>query len=224
VLRYSLTNLDLKVPNDRFTPVIWLHGLGANGHDFEPIVPELGLPQNSAVKFIFPHAPSIPVTVNGGYVMPAWYDILEMSIERKVDETQLRASAQAIIKFVNKEIDSGIDSKRIILAGFSQGGAVAIEAALSFNQSLGGLLLLSTYFGTKDSIQFAPENKNIPILIHHGDFDPVVPLELSKVSENKLKQEGYQVATKTYPMEHSVCPPQITDIGEWLKICLQLSY
>jgi phospholipase/carboxylesterase len=197
--------------------VILLHGLGANGHDFEPIVPELRLPSDLPVRFIFPHAPSMPVTINGGYVMPAWYDILEMSIDRKVDDVQLRKSASAVVDFINNEIARGIPSERIIIAGFSQGGAVAIEAALTFEQKLAGLLLMSTYFATKDSIQYSPQNSSIPVAIQHGDFDPVVPVQLSGITEQVLKQKGYAVDVTTYPMEHSVCPEQIIHIGEWIK-------
>jgi len=197
--------------------VIWLHGLGADGNDFKPIVSELGLPADAKIRFIFPHSPSRPVTINGGMVMPAWYDILEMTIERSVDEIQLRESAKSITEFVENEIKQGISSDRIIIAGFSQGGAVAIETALTFNKKLAGLLLMSTYFATKDSIELSNENKEIPIEIHHGQHDPVVPVELSEVSANSLKENNYQVKTKLYPMEHSVCPQQIKDIGLWIN-------
>jgi len=215
-----LPHIEVETSANPTASVIWLHGLGADGHDFEPIVPELKLPSDCAVRFIFPHAPSIPVTINGGYVMPAWYDILDMSIDRKVDELQLRKSAAAVVDFINHEISRGIASERIIVAGFSQGGAVAIEAALSFNKKLAGLLLMSTYFATKDSIRFSAENRSIPIQIHHGDFDPVVPVSLSGITEQSLKSNGYSVSIQTYPMEHSVCPQQIGDIGQWLKNCL----
>ncbi len=208
-------------PNPDAT-VIWLHGLGANGHDFEPIVAELGLPSDAKIRFIFPHAPSIPVTINSGYVMPAWYDILEMSIDREVDEKQLKVSAQAIIDFIENEIKGGIQSQRIIIAGFSQGGAVAIEAALSYQKKLAGLLLMSTYFATKDSIVLSKENQSISIEIQHGEFDQVVPISLSKVSEKILREKHYLVSVKNYPMEHSVCPQQINDIGKWLSACLKL--
>ena len=203
--------------------VIWLHGLGADGNDFKPIVSELGLSDDAAIRFIFPHSPSRPVTINGGMVMPAWYDILEMTIERSVDEVQLRESAKSITDFVENEIASGISSDRIIIAGFSQGGAVAIETALTFSKKLAGLLLMSTYFATKDSIQLSDENRMLPIEIHHGQYDPVVPIQLSKVSEESLKQHGYQVELKNYPMEHSVCPQQIKDIGNWIQKRLGVS-
>jgi phospholipase/carboxylesterase len=202
--------------------VIWLHGLGADGHDFEPIVGELGLPKSAAVRFIFPHAPSIPVTINGGFVMPAWYDILAMDIDRKVDEKQLRQSAEAVNQFIEQQISQGIPAERIIIAGFSQGGAVAVESALTFTKPLAGLMLMSTYFATKDSIILSEQNRSIPIVIQHGDFDPVVPVSLSGVSESFLKSKGYTVEISTYPMEHSVCPQQIKDIGQWISLRLSL--
>lgn len=209
-------------PNPDAT-IIWLHGLGANGHDFEPVVPQLGLPASSAVRFIFPHAPALPVTVNGGHVMPAWYDLLEMTIDRKVDEAQLRVSSQAIAQFIDAELAKGIRSERIIIAGFSQGGAVAEETALSYGKRLGGLLLLSTYFATKNSIHLAEQNRDIPILIHHGNADAVVPMELSHINEATLIERGYQVARKIYAMPHAVCPEQILDIGVWLRQTLALT-
>jgi len=202
--------------------VIWLHGLGADGHDFEPIVRQLGLHKSAAVRFIFPHAPSMPVTINNGYVMPAWYDILEMSIEREVDEHQLRISASAIVGFINHEIERGIASERIVVAGFSQGGAVAFEVALSFPNRLGGLLALSTYFATKDSVNFHPNNQDLPIEIHHGDFDSIVPIVLADTSFELLSSKGYSTKLNTYPMEHSVCPQQIADISLWLVNILAL--
>ncbi|MBX2857333.1 MAG: alpha/beta fold hydrolase [Cellvibrionaceae bacterium] len=209
-------------PNPDAT-VIWLHGLGANGHDFEPVVPQLGLPASSAVRFIFPHAPSMPVTINSGHVMPAWYDILEMNIDRKVDEAQLRISSRAIAQFIDAAIAEGISSERIIIAGFSQGGAVAQEAALSYGKKLGGLLLLSTYFATKNSIALAPQNREIPILIHHGNADAVVPVELSRINEASLIERGYKVARKIYSMPHAVCSEQIVAIGAWFRETLALT-
>lgn len=196
--------------------VIWLHGLGADGNDFAPIVPQLNLPGDLAVRFLFPHAPSIPVTVNGGFVMPAWYDIYEMEIDRKVDSAQLLASSEAISLMIDKEIDRGISSDRIILAGFSQGGAVAYQTALSSSHTLAGLLVMSTYFATSDSISLTEANKHIPIEIHHGSYDPVVPESLGRKAESFLGNKGYTVNYRTYPMEHGVCPEQISDIGEWL--------
>jgi len=206
-------NSDLRQPD---AAVIWLHGLGANGHDFEPIVPELGLPDTLAVRFIFPHAPEIPVTINGGYVMPAWYDILEMDIDRKIDQTQILASAQKIRALIEREQARGIACERIVLAGFSQGGAVAYETALSHNQRLAGLLAMSTYFATASSVQWHDANRDLPILVMHGEQDPVVPVQLGERALGALTRQGYRPQWKSYAMEHQVCYPQITDIGRWL--------
>lgn len=197
--------------------VIWLHGLGADGYDFAPIVPELNLPEDLGIRFIFPHAPSIPVTVNGGFVMPAWFDILEMDIDRKVDSEQLLVSAAAVGRLVDRECARGIDSRRIVLAGFSQGGAVAYQLSLSHPLPLGGLLALSTYFATSDSITLSEANRDLPIEIHHGVYDPVVPQALGIRAAEFLKDRGYSIDFRTYPMDHSVCPQQIGHIGAALE-------
>ena len=197
--------------------VIWLHGLGANGHDFEAIVPELKLPEDLAIRFIFPHAPEMPVTVNGGYIMPAWYDIIEMSIERKVDETQLRQSASEVIKLVEREIERGVPASRIIIAGFSQGGAVAYEAALSYDKPLAGLLCLSTYLATKASLQRHEANQDIPVQIYHGSLDPVVPVSLGEDACATLKGWGYAVEYEAFPIEHSVCLEEVDGISQWIQ-------
>lgn len=200
--------------------VIWLHGLGADGHDFAPIVPQLQLPTSPGIRFIFPHAPAIPVTVNGGYVMPAWYDIYEMDIDRKVDSDQLLASAKAVEELIEHEIARGIESNRIILAGFSQGGAVAYQAGLGSTRPLAGLLAMSTYFATSDSITLTDANTSIPVEIHHGKFDPVVPENLGRKAEQFLLGKGYSVQFRSYPMEHNVCPEQIADISRWIQAIL----
>lgn len=194
--------------------VIWLHGLGASGHDFEPIVPELQLPADLPVRFIFPHAPQIPVTVNGGMVMPAWYDILAMDIDRKVDEAGVLASADAVDALIEREIARGIPSERIIIAGFSQGGAVAYQAALRHPQPLAGLLTLSTYM----AMPVTPSNANasLPVMICHGSMDPMVPEQLGQRAAATLTELGYTPQYKSYPMEHMVCLEQIRDIGKWL--------
>ncbi len=197
--------------------VIWLHGLGADGHDFAPIVPQLQLPVHLAIRFIFPHAPSIPVTINNGWVMPAWYDILEMGSERKVNQEQLRSSADAVKQLIDREIERGIDSRRIVLAGFSQGGAVTYEAALTYPKPLAGLLALSTYFATADSIQPHPANRQLAIQLYHGSLDPVVPESLGRNSLKALATLGYQADYLSYPMEHNVSPAQITHIGQWIS-------
>lgn len=196
--------------------VIWLHGLGADGNDFAPLVPHLQLPNHAHVRFIFPHAPQLPVTINGGMRMPAWYDILEMSIDRRVDETQLRQSAAEIIKLIEREIDRGIKPEHILLAGFSQGGAVAYEVALTCSKRLCGLLALSTYLATQASITTAPANTNLPILIQHGLQDPVVPESLGQQARDWLQQRGYVVSYQTFAMQHQVCGEQVVAINAWL--------
>ncbi|TDO00097.1 MULTISPECIES: alpha/beta hydrolase [Halomonas] len=197
--------------------VIILHGLGADGHDFESLLPALPLPEDAAVRFIFPHAPRLPVTINGGMTMPAWYDIKEMSLDRRIDTPQLMASAERIQALMREQISHGIDSRRIILAGFSQGGAVAYQAALTFEAPLGGLLALSTYFATADSIEPSEANRGLPIEIHHGSFDPVVPESLGKAGYEKVKLLGYPAHYRRYSMAHALCPQQIVDIGRWLS-------
>lgn len=212
-----LPAIDVETRENPDAAVIWLHGLGADGHDFEPIVPELKLPEQLGIRFIFPHAPQIPVTINGGYVMPAWYDILEMTIDRKVDTPQLKASADAIDGFIERELERGIDSRRIIIAGFSQGGAVAYECALRHPKPLGGLMALSTYFATDTTIEASEANRNIPVLACHGVMDPVVPEALGRQAALTLQKRGYPVEYKTYPMEHSVQMTEIQDISAWLQ-------
>lgn len=196
--------------------VILLHGLGADGRDFEPLVPALNLPADLAVRFVLPHAPNLPVTINGGMRMPAWYDILEMDLGRKVDEAQLKASAERVHRLIDAEIDKGIDSRRIVIAGFSQGGAVAYQAALTYPRPLAGLLALSTYFATADSIEPSEANRGLAIEAHHGSFDPVVPESLGQAGVERARALGYTVNYRRYPMAHSLCPQQIAEIGPWL--------
>ncbi|MEQ8689638.1 MAG: carboxylesterase [Pseudomonadales bacterium] len=197
--------------------VIWLHGLGADGRDFVPIIPELKLPATMAVRFVFPNAPSIPITINGGYVMPAWYDITAMDIERTVDIDQLMASAEQVRLLITREIDRGIPSNRIVLAGFSQGGAVAYQTALTHMYPLAGLLCLSTYFATGDTITPNSANRQIPIKICHGTRDPMVAVQLGKSACQRLAAMGYAVDYSEYPMEHAVCPDEIAEISGWLQ-------
>lgn len=200
--------------------VIWLHGLGASGHDFEPIVPELNLPDSLPIRFLFPHAPQQPVTINGGMVMPSWYDIYSMDIDRKIDHKQLRLAADSIVTLIDSEIERGIDSQRIIIAGFSQGGAVAYETALSYDKPLAGLMALSTYFATHKTVVVSSANAQIPIKVDHGLSDPVVPEMLGQQAIAHLKAKGYQPTYHTYPMQHEVTWSQIAEISRWLQQCL----
>ncbi|WP_419182537.1 alpha/beta hydrolase [Photobacterium piscicola] len=197
--------------------VIWLHGLGSNGHDFEALLPELQLPADMPVRFIFPHAGSIPVTINGGAVMPAWYDIISLDVDRKLNIDQLIDSAQGVMNLIDREINRGIASERIILAGFSQGGAVVYHAALSYSKPLAGLLALSTYFPTANIIQYSEPNRQLPIEIMHGRYDPVVVPKLGEMARDDLIAVGYQPQWRTYSMEHQVCMPQIKDIAQWIR-------
>jgi phospholipase/carboxylesterase len=197
--------------------VIWLHGLGASGHDFVPVIPELQLPESMGVRFIFPHAPEIPVTINGGMVMPAWYDILAMDMEREIDTEQILASAAAVIALVEREIAAGIPSERIVLAGFSQGGAVVYQAALSYENPLAGLMALSTYFATAETLQASTANAHIPIALFHGTQDPMVPEVMAQMALAELSKLGHHPSYKTYPMQHEVCLEEIGDISRWLQ-------
>jgi phospholipase/carboxylesterase len=197
--------------------IIWLHGLGSDGHDFAGIVPELHLPDDLGVRFVFPHAPSMPVTINNGFVMPAWYDILEMDIGRTVDTEQLMQSAAAVHALIEREIERGIDSRRIILAGFSQGGAVILQAALSCPRPLAGALSLSSYFPTVDMVVPQVANRELPILVCHGTRDPVVDETLGKKADADLRALGHPTQYRNYPMEHSVCIEEIRDISKWFQ-------
>ena len=196
--------------------IIWLHGLGADGNDFAPIVPQLDLPAGLGVRFIFPHAPSIPVTINNGFVMPAWYDIKRLDVDRHVDTDQLKQSASWVHDLIEREIERGVPSERIIVAGFSQGGAVSFEAALTYPKTLAGIMALSTYFATGDSIEINQIQNTIPIMIGHGSLDPVVAEALGSKSVATLQNLGFNPEYFVYTMEHAVCPQEIVDIGSWI--------
>lgn len=197
--------------------VIWLHGLGASGYDLEPIVSRLMLPSQAGIRFLFPNAPSIPITVNGGYVMPGWYDIRKIDIEREIDVDQLLASAAAVQQLIEREIERGVDSRRIVVAGFSQGGAVGYQAALTCPRPLAGAVGMSSYFATAQSIAPDPANAQLEIAIYHGTADPMVPEQLGRQSFDQLRQMGYRPQYKTYPMGHEICAEEIADIAHWLR-------
>jgi len=211
-----LSCVEIEPKSSANASVIWLHGLGANGHDFAPIVPMINLPETTQVRYIFPHAEERAVTINMGYVMPAWYDILEMSVERKIDKQGLLDSAVQVQSLIQREIDRGIDGKRIIVAGFSQGGAVAYQSALTFTQPLGGLMVMSSYFATHDSIEPALCNKALPVYVYHGTQDPIVVEKLGQDAVGFLQGMGYETSYTTYPAEHTVTPEQIGDIRDVL--------
>lgn len=217
---HLLPSIEVNPATEATASVIWLHGLGADGSDFEAIIPQLNLPKELPIRFIFPSAPTIPVTINGGFVMPAWYDILEINIERKVDEQQLMQSASAVHALIDHQITRGIDSRRIILAGFSQGGAVCYQAALSYDKPLGGLIAMSTYFATAYSIELNTANRSLPIHIYHGNQDSMVSEKLGYKAKQSLEDMNYKPSYDKYTMGHEVCFEQITDISKQLQAWL----
>ena len=204
--------------------VIWLHGLGADGTDFEPVVPELGLPETPAVRFIFPHAPYQPVTCNGGYVMRAWYDIISLARDsREIDEAGLIASRQRVRSLIAAETARGIPAQRIILAGFSQGGAVAYLTGLTYPERLGGIVALSTYIPSPRLLrdELVAEQLEVPVFAAHGDDDDVVAPELGEAARDLLRELGAAPEWRSYPMPHSVCLEEIRDLGQWLGLRLK---
>ncbi len=199
--------------------VIWLHGLGADGHDFVPIVPELKLPPSPGVRFVFPHAPMRPVTLHLGMRMRAWYDIKTLTAEGRADEAGLRESLARVAALIAAERALGIEPKRIVIAGFSQGAATALHAALRYPEPLAGVLALSCYLPLQATLaaELTDANKATPILMCHGQQDPVLPLALGLAACNWLRAAGYRVEWKEYPMQHQVCLPEINEIAAWLR-------
>lgn len=199
--------------------IIWMHGLGANAHDFEPIVPYLNIPPEMGLRFVFPNAPQKPVTVNGGYVMPAWYDLRSMQIDQSEDTAGIRESANAISALIEREQERGIASECILLAGFSQGGAIALHTGLRYEQKLGGILALSCYLPLLDTLatERSEMNQDIPIFMAHGQMDEIIPLILAKASADHLRQLDYAVEWHEYAMRHEVNIDEIQHIGAWLR-------
>jgi phospholipase/carboxylesterase len=195
--------------------VIWLHGLGADGHDFEPIVPELHLPEDLRLRFIFPHAPVQAVTLNGGMEMRAWFDILTLDRGGPEDEAGIRASAATLQQLIAREQARGIAANKIVVAGFSQGGAIALHAGLRSKQVLGGVMALSTYLPIKSAFDEVIKS-DVPILMAHGSLDPILPMALGRNSADLLIANGFNVEWHDYQMAHSVCADEIDDIRTWL--------
>jgi len=199
--------------------VIWLHGLGADGHDFEPVVPSLAVRQELGVRFVFPHAPPRPVTINAGMVMPAWYDIRSLEQPREIDEDGARESAVRIRELIEREHERGVPAQRIVLVGFSQGGAIALHVGLCYPERLAALIGLSTYLVCEESLEdeLSEANRSTPIFQAHGVADPMVALAQGEHARDRLRELGYAVDWHTYPMGHEVHPDEIRAIGELIN-------
>ena len=200
--------------------VIWMHGLGANANDFVPVPPYFRLPENLNIRFVFPNAPAIPVTINNGYVMPAWYDILTMDIGgKREDEAGIRKSIEDINTLIEREIERGIPAKNIFLIGFSQGSAMALSTGLRYSKKLGGIVGLSGYLPILEQTadERAPANQDTPILMIHGSLDQVVQVSRGEESRDHLKELGYEVEWHDYPMQHEICAEEIRDINDFLS-------
>lgn len=203
--------------------IIWLHGLGADGNDFAPIVPQLVGADWPAVRFVFPHAPTRPVTLNGGMAMRAWYDIAGTDLASKQDEPGIRASIESVRALIAREVERGIAPEHIVLAGFSQGGAITLATALRHAQKLAGIVALSSYLPLHDKTadEIHPANRDTPIFQAHGSADPVVAPQLGSLTRDWLHDAGYAVNWHSYPMAHQVCAEEITDLQQWLHARLQ---
>lgn len=217
--------IELETSPNPTCSVIWLHGLGADGNDFVPIIPELRLPANPAIRFIFPSAPSMPVTVNGGYVMPAWYDIVGRNLMDQEDADGIKQSAASIIELIEHEVERGIDYRHIVLAGFSQGCAMALYIGLRLPHQLAGIIALSGYLPLALSLNIEKHiaNQSTPIFMAHGTYDPVVVLDRAQASLALLENLGYPVDWNEYPMEHSVNHEELADISRFLQEVLPKS-
>lgn len=210
-----LETIEIETAPDPTASIIWMHGLGADGNDFAPLADEINLPV--AVRYIFPHAPTMPVSINGGYVMRAWYDISDAALRRE-DESGVRASQKSVEILLAREKSRGIAANRIVLAGFSQGGAIALHTGLRQIERLAGIMALSTYLPLADKLAFEanPANREVPIFMAHGTADPMIPYARATVSRDLLQRHGYPLEWHEYRMQHAVCPQEITDLGAWL--------
>lgn len=214
----GLETIEIETGKSPAAAVIWLHGLGADGHDFEPVVPELRLPERLAIRFVFPHAPIRPVTLNQGMRMRAWYDIVRLGGGME-DESGIRASEKLLVDLIRREGGRGIAPARIVLAGFSQGGAIALQTTLRLPERLAGTLALSTYLplAAKASAEKTTASAATPIFMAHGSYDPMIALQHAQRSRDALIGLGYRVEWHEYPMPHSVCAEEISDIAAWLS-------
>jgi phospholipase/carboxylesterase len=215
-----LPRIELNPARPAIGSVIVLHGLGADGNDFVPIVSEMHLPEDMPLRFVFPNAPLMRVTVNNGYQMSAWYDILSANIIQRTDQNGINNSVKKILQLIAHEEEQGIPADKIVLAGFSQGAVIALTTGLQVTKPLAGILALSGYLPFADQViaQSAPFAKNIPILMAHGTQDPVVPYAMGQIAYDTLKKAGFAASWQSYPMGHSVCGDEIADISNWLKV------
>jgi len=221
-----LETIEIETGTSPSASVIWMHGLGADGNDFMPIVNELDLDGTPAIRFVFPHAPMRPVTINNGTVMRAWYDVSFDDLagqSRRADERGVRESQAQVTALIEREGKRGVKPEHLVLAGFSQGGAIALQAGLRYPRKLAGVMALSTYLPLAESLplEAAPANKATPIFMAHGLYDPVVPFAMGAGSMTLLTGFGYAVDWRQYPMPHSVCPQEVQDIGAWLRRILK---
>ena len=216
-----LDAIEIETAPQPATSVIWLHGLGADGADFVPIVRELELPP-VPIRFVFPHAPLQPVTINNGMVIRAWYDILGADLARREDERGVRASQALVEALTAREKARGIPARRILLAGFSQGGAIALQTGLRHPERLAGIMALSTYVPIAASLEEEAHaaNRDVPIFMAHGLYDPIIPIAAARRSRELAQRLGYDVEWHEYPMPHSVAPQELDDIGAWLRRAL----
>ncbi len=217
----ALSTIQIETQNDPDCAVIWLHGLGANGHDFEPIVAELNLPASVKARFIFPHAPVQSVSLNNGMQMPAWFDIYGLEKDSKEDTAGIKTISEEINLLIQQEIDGGVTVNKIVLAGFSQGGALTLYSGLSHSQRLGGLLALSCYLPMREQLgSFAKDTKrDLPIFMAHGTYDDIVPLAFANLAKKLLETQGFTIDWHDYPCAHTVCVEEIQDIRNFLLKC-----
>ena len=213
-----LETIEIETAPNPDAAVVWMHGLGADGHDFEPIVPELRLPATTRVRFIFPHAPLRPVTINQGHVMRAWYDIRALAGVRREDEAGVRQSARQVEALLARERQRGIAPGRIVVAGFSQGGAMALHVGLRHPDRLAGILALSCYLPLANALdtELSPANRDVPIFWAHGQHDPMIPQAMAEQGRAQLGELGYQIDWHQYPIPHSVSAEEIADVARWL--------
>ena len=219
----KLSAVELETRPNPDAAVIVLHGLGADGNDFVPIVRELDLPKDRGIRFVFPHAPTRPVTINGGYVMRAWYDIVGADLTNRADESGIRASQEIVERFIAREKVRGIAASRIVLAGFSQGGVIALHTGLRHPEKLGGILALSTYLAMPQKLaaEASKANRDTPIFMAHGTDDPTIRVEWAEASRRALEAAGHEVEWHTYRMQHSVSMEEVRDIGTWIRKVLK---